>query len=166
MWPYQWALSWSSSLKLQPTLSSPTPSVMLLTPFILHYCIYQCTILCMPAKSLQSCLTLCNPVNCSPPGSSVHGDFPGKNTGVGRHAVLQRCVSMNGFSEPRLLHLSIHRKAPNSWACVFPLTNNSTLMFRLPALFRKTSVYSGSPSSPLWSRSLRVFWDAAEGLKS
>ena len=26
----------------------------------------------MHAKSLQSCLTLSNPVNCSPPGSSVH----------------------------------------------------------------------------------------------
>ena len=23
--------------------------------------------------SLQSCLTLCNPMDCSPPGSSVHG---------------------------------------------------------------------------------------------
>ena len=30
-------------------------------------------ILCMPAKSLQSCLTLCNPMDCSPPGSSVQG---------------------------------------------------------------------------------------------
>ena len=27
---------------------------------------------CMPAKSLQSCLTLCDPMNCNPPGSSVH----------------------------------------------------------------------------------------------
>ena len=27
---------------------------------------------CMCAKSLQSCPTLCNPVDCSPPGSSVH----------------------------------------------------------------------------------------------
>ena len=27
----------------------------------------------MHAKSLQSCLTLCNPMHCSPPGSSVHG---------------------------------------------------------------------------------------------
>ena len=26
-----------------------------------------------PAKSLQSCLTLCNPSDCSPPGFSVHG---------------------------------------------------------------------------------------------
>ena len=27
------------------------------------------------AKSLQSCPTLCNPMDCSPPGSSVHGIF-------------------------------------------------------------------------------------------
>ena len=27
----------------------------------------------MPAKSLQLCLTLCDPMDCSPPGSSVHG---------------------------------------------------------------------------------------------
>ena len=28
---------------------------------------------CMHAKLLQSCLTLCDPMNCSPPASSVHG---------------------------------------------------------------------------------------------
>ena len=38
----------------------------------------------------QSCPTLCNPMDCSQPGSSVHGDSPGKNTGVGCHALLQR----------------------------------------------------------------------------
>ena len=27
----------------------------------------------MRAKLLQSCLTLCEPMDCSPPGSSVHG---------------------------------------------------------------------------------------------
>ena len=27
----------------------------------------------MHTKLLQSCLTLCNPMNYSPPGSSVHG---------------------------------------------------------------------------------------------
>ena len=37
----------------------------------------------------QTCPTLCDPVDCSPPGSSVHGDSPGKNTGVGCHALLQ-----------------------------------------------------------------------------
>ena len=34
-------------------------------------------------KVVQSSLTLWNPVDCSPPGSSVHGDSPGQNTGVG-----------------------------------------------------------------------------------
>ena len=34
----------------------------------------------------QSCLTLCDPMECSPSGSSVHGDSPGKNTRVGCHA--------------------------------------------------------------------------------
>ena len=29
--------------------------------------------MCMRAKSPQLCLTLCNPMDCSPPGSSVHG---------------------------------------------------------------------------------------------
>ena len=28
---------------------------------------------CMHAKSLHSCLTLCDSIDCSPPGSSVHG---------------------------------------------------------------------------------------------
>ena len=37
----------------------------------------------------QSCLTLCDPTDCSLPGSSVHGDFSGKNTGVGCHALLR-----------------------------------------------------------------------------
>ena len=30
---------------------------------------------CMHAKSLQSCPTLCKPMECSPPGSSVHGIY-------------------------------------------------------------------------------------------
>ena len=35
------------------------------------------------AQSLQSCPTLRIPMDCSLPGSSVHGDSSGKNTGVG-----------------------------------------------------------------------------------
>ena len=37
----------------------------------------------------QSCLTLCNPMDCSLPGSSEHGDSSGKNTGVGCRSFLQ-----------------------------------------------------------------------------
>ena len=55
-------------------------------------------------KSHQSCMTLCNPMDCSPPGSSVHGDFPGKNTAVGCHALLQGIFPTQG-SNLRLLCL-------------------------------------------------------------
>ena len=37
------------------------------------------------SRSVVSCLTLCDPMDCSPPGSSVHRDSPGKNAGVGCH---------------------------------------------------------------------------------
>ena len=48
----------------------------------------------------QSCLTLCDPMDCSPPGSSVCGDSPGKKTGVGCHALLQGIFPNPGI-EPR-----------------------------------------------------------------
>ena len=38
---------------------------------------------------VQSCLTLCNPMGCDLPSSSCPWDFPGKNTGVGCHFLLQ-----------------------------------------------------------------------------
>ena len=57
-------------------------------------------VLCLVA---QSCPTLCDHTHCSPPGSSVHGDFPGKNTGVGCHALLQEIFPTQG-SNPGLLH--------------------------------------------------------------
>ena len=47
--------------------------------------------------------TLCNPMHCSPPGSSVHWDSPGKNTGVGCHTLLQGIFPTQG-SNPGLPH--------------------------------------------------------------
>ena len=46
----------------------------------------------------------CSPTRCGPPGSSVHGDSPGKNTGVGCHALPQGIFRTQG-SNPGLLHL-------------------------------------------------------------
>ena len=51
----------------------------------------------------QLCPTLCDPMDCSPPGSSVQGDSPGKNTGVGCHALLQGIFPTQG-SNPSTLH--------------------------------------------------------------
>ena len=59
---------------------------------------------CMHAKSLQSCPTLCDLVDCSPPGPAVHGDSSGKNTGVGFHALLQGVFPTEG-SNPHLVCL-------------------------------------------------------------
>ena len=50
----------------------------------------------------QSCPTLWDPMDCSLPGSSVHGDFPGKNTGVGCHFLRQGIFPTQG-SNPGLL---------------------------------------------------------------
>ena len=48
-----------------------------------------------------SCPTLCDPMGCRPPGSSVHGDSSSKNTGAGCYALLQGIFMTQG----RNLHL-------------------------------------------------------------
>ena len=54
-------------------------------------------------KITQSCLTLCHPMDCSLPGSSIQGIFPGKNIGVGCHFLLQG-IFPTQESNPSLLH--------------------------------------------------------------
>ena len=53
---------------------------------ILAFSTSRAAVLCLVA---QSSPTLCDPMDCSSPGSSVHWDSPGKNTGVGCHAIFQ-----------------------------------------------------------------------------
>ena len=67
----------------------------------------------------QSCLTLCIPMDCRPPGSSVHGDFPGKNTGVGCHALLQGIFPTQGLNPSlphcrQILYSLSHQGSPNT----------------------------------------------------
>ena len=50
------------------------------------------------AKSLQSCPTLCDPIDISPTRLCHRWDFPGKNTGVGCHCLLQ-CRKVKSESE-------------------------------------------------------------------
>ena len=49
-------------------------------------------------ESNQACPTLFDPTDCSPPGSSVHRDSPGKNTGVGCRALLQGIFPIQGLN--------------------------------------------------------------------
>ena len=59
-----------------------------------------CTVLYLVA---QPCPILCDPLGCSPPGFSVRGDSPSKNTGVGCHALLQAIFPTQGMN-PGLPH--------------------------------------------------------------
>ena len=55
---------------------------------------YTNTHICVCANSLHSCLTHCDPMDHSPPGSPVHGDSPGMNTGMGCYALLSAVKSL------------------------------------------------------------------------
>ena len=79
---------------------------------------------CMCAKLLQSCPTLCDPMDCSPPGSSVRGDSPGKSTGVGampfsRGSFQSRDRThisyISGIARQVLYHLAPPGKAKSDW---------------------------------------------------
>ena len=59
---------------------------------------------CTHAKSPLSCPTLCDSTDHTPPGPSIHRPSPGKNTGVGCHALLQGIFLIQG-SNPHLLCL-------------------------------------------------------------
>ena len=58
------------------------------------------------AKSLQSCLTLCDPHRQQPTRFPRSWDSPGKNTGVGCHFLLQ-CMKVKSESEVTLSCLTL-----------------------------------------------------------
>ena len=64
-------------------------------------CVCVCVCVCV---CTQSCPTLCNLMDCSPPGSSVHGIFQARNTGVGCYFLLQGIFPTQGLN-PSLLCL-------------------------------------------------------------
>ena len=47
---------------------------------------------------LRCVFLFCDLMHCSTPGSSVHGHSPGKNTGVGCHALLQGIFPTQGLN--------------------------------------------------------------------
>ena len=54
--------------------------------------------LCAVCLVAQSCPILCDPTDCSLPGSCVNGVSPGKNTGVGCHFLLQGTSPTQGLN--------------------------------------------------------------------
>ena len=80
----------------------------------------------------QLCPALCDPMDCSSPGSSVHGDSPGKNTGVGFHALVQGIFPTEEWNSGLLhcrwilYHLS-HKESPRilEWGA-YPFSRRSS----------------------------------------
>ena len=58
------------------------------------------------AKSLQSCLTLCNPIDSSPPGSPIPGILQARTLELGCHFLLQ-CMKVKSESEVAQSHLTL-----------------------------------------------------------
>ena len=60
---------------------------------------FSCLLLEPVCLGAESCLTLCNPMDCSPPGTPDHGASPGKKIGVGCHGLLQGIFLSRGGSQ-------------------------------------------------------------------
>ena len=89
---------WSfDKTNLSPLPASPFPARRTNCYLWLYYCS-----LC--AKSLQLCPALCDPIAWIPSDSLRPWDFPGKNTGVGCHFLLQGSFLTRGLN-PCLLYL-------------------------------------------------------------
>ena len=72
----------------------------------------------------QSGLTLCDPMDCSPSGSSVHGDSPGKNIGVGCYALFQGIFPTQGWNPGilpcrRVLYHLSHWGSPYTYTHIY-----------------------------------------------
>ena len=88
-------------------------------------------------------------MDCSPPGSSVHGDSPGKNSGVSCHALLQGIFPTQG-SNPGLPHCRWTLPSEPPGKPRWPRD------FQIWSLFRSSSWNTDKPrsriKSSLWHR--------------
>ena len=100
----------------------------------------------------QSCLTLCDPMVCSLSGTSAHGDSPGRNTGMGCHALLQGIIPAQG-SNPglphcrRILYHLSHEGTP---------TSSSTSIFGALCVWFLEALNAVERSSPPFNTRLRA----------
>ena len=89
---------------------------------------------------IQSCPTLCDPVDCSLSGSSVHGDSPGKNIGVSSHSLLHG-IFPNQVSNPglRIADGFLLSEPPGKPNCLVIADN----IHRSPTALKGRKLYTG-----------------------
>ena len=101
----------------------------------------------------------------SPPGSSVHGDSPGKDTGVGRHALLQGIFpvweSNPGFLDCRwiLYHLR-HQGSPCLISAVFFFATCRPCAFRESHCTPESQLSLGSVVGMVAARQPNFIWSS------
>ena len=78
------------------------------------------------AKSLQSCLTLWDPMDCSPASISVHGILD-KNTGVCCYFLIQGILPTKGSNLHLLLHCCITTEPLEKLTCSFQMRSKKEL---------------------------------------
>ena len=101
--------------------------------YILSYEEYN---VCMHAKGLQSCRTLCDPMDCSPPGFSVHGSLQA------RYWIELPCLLPEDLPNPGIECLS--PASPALQADSFPLSHQRSPL----AALRGMETENSSPGSP------------------
>ena len=84
--------------------------------------------MCVRAKLLQLCLTLCNPMYCKPARLLCPWDSPSKNTGKGCQALLQGSFPTQG-SNPHLLCL-LHAKSDSKWNKDLKVRAKAIILFK------------------------------------
>ena len=107
----------------------------------------------------QLCPTRCDPIGHSPWGSSAHGDFPGKNTRVSCHALIQG-VFPTQWLNPRLLSLLLGRQvlypqAPPQFSSVQSLSKSESWW---PHGLEQTRLPCPSPAPRVCSNLCPLSW--------
>ena len=112
-------------------------------------------VLCLVTQSYS---TLCDPMDCSPPGSSVHGDPPGKNPGSGFPCPLPGALHNPGIKlmssalQVDSLPLS-HEGSQHIYLILYKLLISSLKAF-LPILIFHLCVY---PATHIFIRISEIF---------
>ena len=107
--------------------NAPNTSVLSYLSWIIHSSAQNVHVLCCSVMS-DSLL----PRDCNPPGSSVHGDSPGKTTGVDCHALPQWIFPIQGSNlglphcRQILYHLN-HQEVPEC-PCFFKFPSKSVVL--------------------------------------
>ena len=92
-------------------------------------CHFQCMKVKSESEVAQLCSTLSDSMDCSPPGSSIHGIFQATVLELGCHCLLQlSCSVMSNSLQPHgLQHARLPCPLPSSGACLKPTSIESVM---------------------------------------